>query len=358
MTFPTVPPLLPDEQHRRTQDDLNRTRRSRRWLWAFLIISIIGNLFFYLTLKIKSGRNTKHNKDSAFVERVLTKSKTNGDKKIAVIRVEGIIGHRAKESSDPDGMIGDIKEQIQLASEDDLVKAVILKIDSPGGEVLASDEIYRAIKELRTGSDRLNKKPVICCMGSLAASGGFYAAMGSNWIIADNLTITGSIGVIMETMNYKELFGKIGLKTVVFKSGKFKDLLHGDRDPTPDEIDLVQDLVMETYEQFAGIVAKERNIDLKFLKENIADGRIFSGKQALERKLIDQIGTFDDAVAKAENLAGISDSNVIDYIAPFNLSNLLGIFAESRTPKIELNVTPETLKLQHGKLYYLSFHLF
>jgi protease IV len=357
MTFPTIPPMLPDEQLRRTQEDLNRNRRGRRWLWIFLVVSIIANLGFYLALKIKSGMTPKHTHDSIFVERVLTKSK-NTDDKIAVIRVEGIIARGIEGSVGHDGMIGDIKEQIRLASEDDSVKAVVLKIDSPGGEVLASDEIYRAVKELRTGSERLHKKPVVCSMGSLAASGGFYAAMGANWIVADNLTITGSIGVIMETLNYKELFGKIGLKTVVFKSGKFKDLLNGDRDPTPDEIDLVQDLVMETYDQFVGIVAKERKIDLKLLKENIADGRIFSGKQALEHKLVDQTGTFEDAVAKAESLAGISDSNVIDYIAPFNLGSFLGIFAESRAPKIELNVTPETLKLQHGKLYYLSFHLF
>lgn len=357
MTFPTIPPMLPDEQLRRTQDDLNRNRRGRRWLWVFLVISLIANLVFYSTLTIKK-KIAKVDRDSVFVERYLSRSKTTDDK-IAVIRVEGIIARGIEGNVGHDGMIGDIKEQIRLASEDDSVKAVVLKIDSPGGEVLASDEIYRAIKELRTGSERLHKKPVVCSMGSLAASGGFYAAMGSNWIVADNLTITGSIGVIMETLNYKELFGKIGLKTVVFKSGKFKDLLNGDREPTLEELDLVQDLVMETYDQFVGIVAKERKIDLKLLKENIADGRIFSGKQALEHKLIDQTGSFDDAVAKAEDLANISDSNVIDYVAPFNLGSFLGIFAESRTPaKIELNLTPETIKLQPGKLYYLSFHLF
>ena len=276
------------------------------------------------------------------------------DDKIAVIRVEGFIGTHGKSQVGQDGMVGDIREQLRVAQEDAGVKAIVLRVDSPGGEVLASDEIYRAVKEVRD----VHKKPVICSMGSLAASGGYYSAMGASYIIADELTITGSIGVIMETFNYKGLFEKIGVKTLVFKSGKFKDLLNGDRDAAPEEIELVQNLVNETYEKFLRIVARERKLDPDSLRNGIADGRIFSGKQALAIKLVDENGTFQDAIKKAEKMGGVTNAKVMDYVVPSSLLSFLEMFAESRSPKIELNVTPERMQLQKGKLYYLSLHLF
>ncbi len=357
MSFPIPPTFLEEEAHR-VQENLRHGRRCRQWLWFFLVISVMLNLVFYGLLSLRSHglwyrqhRRSHEAPSSVFVERYLSGDRKS-EHKIAVIRLEGIISSEAEGHVGYDGMVGDLKEEFRLALEDDAIKAIILKIDSPGGEVLASDEIYRCVRETCL------KKPVVCSMGSVAASGGYYAAMGSRWIIADNLTITGSIGVIMATLNYKDLFGKIGLKSLVFKSGKFKDLLNGSRDPTPEEITLVQNLVMETYEQFLGIVAKERKLNPDQLRNGIADGRIFSGKQAFELKLIDQIGTFKDAIQKAKNLASIPDAQVLDYVVPFSLSNLLGIFAESHAPKIQLELEPHLFKLQQGKLYYLSFHLF
>jgi len=257
---------------------------------------------------------------------------------------EGYVGY--------DGMVGDIREQLQTAIRDDGVKAIILKVNSPGGEVLAGDDIYRAVSEANT------KKPVICCMRSLAASGGYYVAMGSRWIVADELTLTGSIGVIMETINYKDLLDKVGVKFFVFKSGKFKDIMNGSREPTQEEKDLIQNLIMEAYDQFVGIVAKTRKIDIDELKNNIADGRIFSGKQALAARLVDQNGTFDTAIEKAKELSKITDAQVLDYVAPFSFRDIFGIFAKSEPPKIELNLDPRQIRLQQGKLYYLSLHLF
>jgi protease-4 len=182
--------------------------------------------------------------------------------------------------------------------------------------------------------------------------------MGANWVIADDLTITGSIGVIMQTLNYKDLFGKIGLKSVVFKSGRFKDILNGGRDATPEEVELVQALIMETYEQFLSVVATERKLDPQQLRNNLADGRIFSGRQALAVKLVDQTGNFQDAVKKASQMAKVSDAEVFDYTVPFSLKNLVGLFAKSQTPRIAIEPLPASLKLQQGKLYYLSLHLF
>ncbi len=347
-----IPPLLPEQQIYLAQEKLKRSRRRHRWLWFFFAVSLAANLIFYLVLYFQHEVAPEEN-GSVFAERYLS-GERDSENKIAVIRVEGIITSEMEAHVGHDGMVGDIKEQLRLAATDENVKAIILRIDSPGGEILASDEIYRAIRDARDNY----KKPIICSMGSLAASGGYYAALGASWIIADELTITGSIGVILHTFNYKDLLGKIGVKSVVFKSGQFKDILNGSRDPLPGEDALIQGLVMESYEQFLNIVAKERNLDMDQLRNGLADGRIFSGKQAFATKLVDQTGSFDDAIKKAKKDAKIQEAQIFDYIEPFSLKNLLGIFAKNSTPKIQLEWAPQSLHLQQGKLYYLSPHLF
>jgi protease-4 len=347
----SIPPILPEEQVRQAYDEVARSCRRRRWLWFFFICSLLLNCIFYGIFSFTSKHRKKTEPGSIFEERYLS-GERESDNKIAVIRLDGVISYNSEGRVGYDGMVGDIREQLRTAVKDKGVKAIILKIDSPGGEVLAADEIYRAVVEAN------KEKPVICSMGSLAASGGYYAAMGSRWVIADELTLTGSIGVIMETLNYQDLMGKVGLKFLVFKSGKFKDLLNGAREPTQEEKDLVQNLVMETYDQFVGIVAKARKIDVEELKNNIADGRIFSGKQALAARLVDQNGSFEVAIDKAKSIAGIQDALVIDYVVPFSLGDLFGAFAKATPPKIQLEIDPQQIHLQQGKLYYLSFHMF
>lgn len=324
-------------------------RRSSGWLRLFLILSLLVNagLFFYFkAIRTRGGLD-----GSPFYERHLS-GERDAKLRIAVIRVEGLIATEIDGHVGHDGMVGDLREELRLALEDDTVKAILLRVDSPGGEVLASDEIYRAVREAR------QKKPVVCSMGSIAASGGFYAAMGSNWIVADNLTITGSIGVVLQAFNYKGLFDKIGLKSVTLKSGKFKDLLNGGRDPTEEEIQLVQSLIMESYEQFLGVVASERKLDPEALRNGIADGRVLSGRQALAAKLVDQIGTFQDAVKKAEELGKAPNAEVFDYVIPFSLRNLFSLLAEARVPKVDLGLAPLSMRLRPGKLYYISLHLY
>ncbi|MBI4024155.1 MAG: signal peptide peptidase SppA [Verrucomicrobia bacterium] len=344
------PPYLPEEQLRQVHDDLRRNQSRRKWLWFFLAASVALNFGFFGFLRLRQKMETVEG-GSIFAERYLSGEKDSHNK-IAVIRLEGIISAQVSSHVGYDGMVGDIREQFRLALEDDAVKAIVLRIDSPGGEVLASDQIYRTVRGARL------RKKVVCSMGSVAASGGYYAAVGANHIIADDLTITGSIGVIMQTLNYKDLFGKIGLKSLVFKSGKFKDVLNGSREPTQEEMDLVQNLIMETYEQFLQVVARERMLDAQELRDGLADGRILSGKQALAVKLVDQTGTFEDAVRKAKEYARISDARVSDYVVPFSLGSLLGILTQNNAPRIEVDLAPQPLKLQQGKLYYLSLHLF
>jgi len=223
----------------------------------------------------------------------------------------------------------------------------VLEIDSPGGEVTASDEIYSAVVKTR------DRKPVVVYMDSLAASGGYYVSCGGKFLMANETTITGSIGVIIQTLNYEQLFNKVGLASVVFKSGKFKDMLNGARPITPEERDLVQNFIMKTYDKFLGIVAKERNLQADLLRNTIADGRILSGKEAFEHKLIDGVGQLDDAFRKARELGNAPDAKVVKYGPPFSLSRFLRIFGESES-KIELQLPKQLVpQLETGRAYFL-----
>src|SRR5207244_10892187 len=153
------------------------------------------------------------------------------------------------------GMVEWIKAQHKHAEDDNKVKVVILKVDSPGGEVLASDEIYRAISDFQKNAH----KSVVASMGNLAASGGYYVSAPCQWIIANPLTITGSIGVILHSWNYRGLMNKVGLQPETYKSGKFKDMISGERNPEEipaEESEMVQSLINETYNKFKSVVAK------------------------------------------------------------------------------------------------------
>src|SRR5438105_223752 len=171
-------------------------------------------------------------------------------------------------------------------------------------------------------------------MDSLAASGGYYVSCGGKFLMASDTTITGSIGVIIQTLNYEQLFNKVGLASVVFKSGKFKDMLNGARPITPEERELVQSFIMKTYDKFLGIVAKERNLSADLLRNTIADGRILSGKDAFENKLIDGLGELDDAFTKAKQLGNAPEAIVVAALIFFLLLN---ISASVSGPSAELS---------------------
>ncbi len=273
--------------------------------------------------------------------------------KIAVIYVAGIITS-ADDGLDPeDGLVGHIQQQLQEAVDDPRVKAIVLRINSPGGEVVASDAIYNAVVDARESG-----KPVVAWMESVAASGAYYVAVGADHIVATDMTITGSIGVIMQTFTFGGLMDKIGVQAHTFRSGKYKDLLNPTREPTEEEKALVQGLVMEVYDKFVGIVANEREMNVEELKNGLADGRILSGRQAREAGFIDQLGYFDDAVDKAMELAEIKDAKLIRYLLPFSWRNIFRFGGETRPTKIELQLSPNQLHLDAGKLYFLPAYLF
>jgi len=184
-----------------------------------------------------------------------------------------------------------VRKKLRKALKDDHVKAILLRINSPGGTIGMSQELYSTVLELKAKG-----KPVVVSMGDLAASGGYYVASASDHIFAEPGTLTGSIGVIMHLLNWQETEKKIGLQPNVIKSGAFKDIGSADRPMTPEERDMLQKLIMDSYDQFVTAVAKGRSMDKQAVK-TLADGRIYSGNQALKNKLVDELGGYDDALA-------------------------------------------------------------
>ncbi len=286
-----------------------------------------------------------------FQEMIVEHGARGSRSKIAVITLRGLISTGVG-GNVGDSMVDDLRWELEQARDDDDVRAVVFEVDSPGGEVTASDMIYHAVVQTRA------RKPVIVYMESLAASGGYYVSCGGKYLMANETSITGSIGVIIQTLNYEQLFNKIGLASVVFKSGKFKDMLNGARPITPEERDYVQGFVMKTYEQFLGVVAKERNVPADVLRNGIADGRILSGRDALENKLIDGLGQIEDAFAKAKELGQAPDAKIVKYGPPFSLGRVFRMLTKTGDTKIELSLPGQlTPQLQSGRAYFLpSFY--
>ena len=321
-------------------------------LSIFLFVVLCASVLFNIVLAVAafsrlSGTSHEQERIPLFRETILDRGRKGAPEKIAVITLRGVIS-----SSLPgnvgDSMVDDMRFALEQAREDDNVRAIVLEIDSPGGEVTASDVIYHAVVKARA------KKPVVVYMDSLAASGGYYVACGGKFLIANETTITGSIGVIIQTLNYEQLFNKIGLASVVFKSGKFKDMLNGARPMTPEEREYVQSFVMSTYEKFLGIVAKERNLPADTLRNTIADGRILSGRDARDDKLIDGLGQIEDAYRKAKELGNAQDAMVVKYGPPFALSRFFRALGESRSSKIELTLPHQLMpQLESGRAYFL-----
>ena len=330
------------------------TNKKLGCIGVVLFLLLCGSLFANFLLgmvavsKVGGGATTlSASKLGKFAEARISKGVGSG--KIVQIDMTGIISSRSG-GHFTDSMVDDLKIALRQAKSDDKVSAVVLNIDSPGGEVTASDVLYNAIRELDEA------KPVVVYMGSVAASGGYYAACGGRYLMANPSTITGSIGVIIQTLNYEDLFGKIGLDSVVFKSGKFKDILSGSRQMTEAEREYIQGLVMQTYDRFVGIVAEERGIAQPDLENGVADGRIVSGEDALSENLIDALGYIEDAHALAMELAGVEGADVVKYTVPINFGNIFRLLGEERG-KVEVDLTGGRLpKLDSGRLYYLPGH--
>ncbi len=290
----------------------------------------------------------------SFKEECISGGMLDSDK-ILIIDVRGIILGGSDGFSDV-ANADTICEMLDQAGKDDNVKAVILKLDTPGGEVNAADRIHRKLLEIKDQGIIL-----VSSMESIAASGGYYIAAPSNHIVANRLTLTGSIGVIIQGFNYKGLLDKIGVHSETYKSGAMKDMLDGSKVRTEEEKQIVQHLVDECYSEFVKIVAAGRAskglTEEKVRGTSIGDGRVISGKDALELGLVDQLGYFDDAVSKAAELAGIGNYRLVKYANRFSFFD---IFSEMSAPEKEMRInfgfnasSSWQSLIEPGKMYFL-----
>jgi len=213
----------------------------------------------------------------------------SGEEQIAIIRIEGVITGSEE-----------ITEILDRVSKDDQIKAILLRIDSPGGAVVPSQEIYDAVRKIKLAG----KKKVVTSMGTVAASGGYYIAAASNYIMANPGTLTGSMGVIMEMANFEGLLQKVGVESVTIKSGANKDAGSPFRKMTKEEHLLFQNVLDDVHDQFMTAVSEGRSLEMEKVKR-LADGRIFTGRQAQKEGLVDELGNLTDAIAKTAQMAGI-----------------------------------------------------
>jgi len=261
-------------------------------------LALLGFLFtFLITVLIVRGG----------VESV---SEVSGNR-IGIVEIKGVI-------TTPEKALDAMKQ----FRENENVKAVVLRIDSPGGAVGASQEIFQEARRL----DMV--KPVIASLGNTAASGGYYSAVGARYIVANPGTVTGSIGVIMKLPNVEKLLEKLGIKTTVIKSGRLKDLASITRELSPEERAVLKSVMDDIHGQFIRDVAKGRSLPGEKVK-SLADGRIFSGQQALELKLVDELGNFSVALDKAAEIAKISGDWKVLYPKKDKITAIREILEES-----------------------------
>ena len=259
-----------------------------------------------------------------------------GGSKVAVVEVVGVIGVATDRSHEPDAIVRTLGEY----RDDPAVRAVVLRIDSPGGVVAPTQEIVAAVRRLRDA-----KKPVVASLGSVAASGGYYVAVSADRIFASPGTLTGSIGVVMQLANVEGLLKKVGVEYVVVKAGAYKDVGNFARAMTPEERRILQNLLDDVYEQFIAAVAEGRRLEPQAVR-GFAEGRIYSGRQAQGLKMVDELGGLEDAIEAAARMAGLPPKPKVVYPRrPFSLRELLrndlGLGPVSRMlPALETLRTP------------------
>jgi protease-4 len=245
---------------------------------------------------------------------------------VSIVRVEGTIVS-GNPSITPLGVAegaysGTIVRHLKAAEEDPTVKAVVLRVDSPGGSVVASDEIYQQVVSMT--------KPIVVSMGELAASGGYYVSAPADEIFANPNTLTGSIGVISQFINFGELLKEYGVEVTTIKTGDFKDEGSPFRSMSEEEISVWQSIVDDAYEEFVQIVADGRGMSTERVKE-LADGRVYTGEQALDLGLVDQLGNLPAAIQRAAELGGIEgEPRIIENEQPFNFFE--GLFSSLARP--------------------------
>jgi len=306
---------------------------------VLLVVSIVGNGVLLVAVIALVAALAGGVSDETYLERVLEAGPSS--RKIAVVSVDGVI---------EEGLVGALSAQIRRASEDPKVKAVILRIDSPGGGLTASDMLHNEIQTRLVD----HGKPVVAAMQSVAASGGYYVACAADDIMAQQTTVTGSIGVIAQFFFLNTLMkDKLGVTPVTLKVGEQKDwpnLFAAEMTEAQRQY-FLDTLLKPGYDRFVDVVAEGRAMDRDQVVA-LATGRIFLAPEAREKGLVDHIGYFEDAVALARQRAGLKDARVIEYVQPFRFGELFGATAAKARALVDL--APERLAaLATPRIMYL-----
>lgn len=297
--------------------------------WAALGVAVV--LFFISVFYQFSVSRTDDSYDvllgdSAFNEKIIRSGTTPMSPTIVVLNLDGII----IDSGDlgfMSPMVYNHRQFLQMidqAAEDDRVEGIILRVNSPGGGVVESAEIYAKLLEVR----ETYEKPIYVSMGNTAASGGYYVSAPADKIVAHSATVTGSIGVIMESINFAELAENIGIDFNTITSGEFKDIMSSARPMTEEDEEILQAIVDEMYDDFVQAIAYGRGMSEEEVRE-VADGRIYTGKQAKELNLVDEIGTFEDTIALLESDHGLEGANIVEYEMGIGFRQLFGLTAKN-----------------------------
>jgi len=314
--------------------------------WSLLVICLMAAPIALLS-KSSSSQDKQNKEASDDGDKSFSLFNSRKDR-IQVIKLGGAIMNDEGESSlfDSSSSSTSVRKQLRKAAKDQHIKGVLLRINSPGGTVAMSQEINAAVKAVHEAG-----KPIIVSMGDVAASGGYYIACAADKVYASPGTLTGSIGVIMHLMNLSEIENKIGVNPITIKSGQFKDIGSSDRAPTKEERELLQNLIMDSYDQFVTAVSDGRKLDKETVKK-LADGRVYTGRQALQVKLIDALGGYDDAVVEIKKVCKAKYNKDYDVEETRGMSAIAKIL-ESKldTPKINLleNVVPLSMQSKFAK---------
>ena len=316
-----------------------KRRSGWRIFWGIVLgLSIMANFVLFLMLIGVVAVFATGQRGSLLTEEVVREGPARN--KIVVVNVQGIINGE---------LAGDVYRQLKAARRDRRVKGLIIHVNSPGGTISASDQIYKQIQKFREEE----KKPVVAFMQGVAASGGYYASVACEKIVAEPTTITGSIGVISWYLVVQELLEeKLGVVPVTVKSGRKKDWPSSFRVPTDEELQYMRDkLITPALDRFVEVVAEGREGSLTRAEvEKIAEeAGIYGAKEALEEKLIDEIGYLDEAIKLVKSLAGIGDARVVQYRKPFSLGDFLS-YRKASFPKLDRTTlyelgTPQLLYL-------------
>ena len=313
---------------------------------GLVALGLIGLAVFAVVLILSSGLANSPTAQADYVEEYVA---GDGPDKVAVVPVEGTIASAddslggTQPTVTPEGLA----DALRQAGGDPSVAAVVLEINSPGGGVTASDLMHQSILDFKENTG----KPVVVSMADTAASGGYYISTAADRIVANETTLTGSLGVIFQLTNFAEAADKYGIKQEVIKSGKYKDIGNSFRELKPKEREIFQSLVNESYAEFVDVISEGRNIPEERVRE-IADGRVYSGLQAEELGLVDSFGGLDEAAAIAGRLSGTSDTTVVRYVQQPTLRDTLLTSFAPQEPQAEQVMEAAGLNLE-PKPYYL-----